>query len=313
VGWGTSALASGTGGSFVGNVAIGSLALTTDTSPTESIAIGTQALRFGIGINSCIAIGYQAMEGGAGNSHIAIGNGAASEVINSSFPVISIGDDSLASYSGSGGGQIAIGLNALRSLESDNTGSGGNISIGYQSLNALGSGEGNIAIGFQSGFNYSGIETSNIIIGYSNFGISNENNVLRLGNGTGTTIGNLNSAFICGINGISVTGSAVLVSSSDQLGVTVSSARYKDNIVDLGDSSSFIYNLRPVKFTLKSNPEAGEQAGLIAEEVYEVAPYLVQLDKEGRPNSVSYHELPAILLNEIQKLRREIDELKKSA
>jgi hypothetical protein len=67
--------------------------------------------------------------------------------------------------------------------------------------------------------------------------------------------------------------------------------------------------LRPVNFTYKKNPEKGTQTGLIAEEVLKVAPQLVCLDPEGLPCSVSYHELPAILLNEIQRLNKRIEVL----
>jgi len=77
----------------------------------------------------------------------------------------------------------------------------------------------------------------------------------------------------------------------------------------MGSESEVIYKLRPVKFTLKKNPEFGVQTGLIAEEVLEVASRLVALDDEGLPASVSYHELPALLLNEIQKLNKRIESL----
>jgi hypothetical protein len=49
---------------------------------------------------------------------------------------------------------------------------------------------------------------------------------------------------------------------------------------------------------------------LIAEEVAVVYPELVVLDKEGQPSGVRYHVLPAMLLNELQRQRREIDELR---
>lgn len=63
---------------------------------------------------------------------------------------------------------------------------------------------------------------------------------------------------------------------------------------------------------LRSLAYTGEtRYGLIAEEVAEVYPNLVVYDKSGDPQTVMYHELPALLLNEIQKLRKEIDDLKK--
>jgi hypothetical protein len=97
--------------------------------------------------------------------------------------------------------------------------------------------------------------------------------------------------------------------STNQLGTVISSERFKDNIQDIGDASEILYKLRPVKFTWKANPEFGVQTGLIAEEVQQVAPQLVALDREGKPCAVSYHELPALLLAEIQRLNKRIEAL----
>ena len=45
---------------------------------------------------------------------------------------------------------------------------------------------------------------------------------------------------------------------------------------------------------------------MIAEEVEQVAPELVAPDLDAKPYSVKYHELPALLLNQIQKEERVI-------
>ena len=68
--------------------------------------------------------------------------------------------------------------------------------------------------------------------------------------------------------------------------------------------------LRPVTFHYKQALEDGShplQYGLVAEEVAEVNPGLVQCDKEGQPQTVLYHALPALLLNEAQKQHQKID------
>ena len=77
----------------------------------------------------------------------------------------------------------------------------------------------------------------------------------------------------------------------------------------MASDSSSILNLRPVSFTLKSKPALGKQTGLIAEEVEKVAPSLVVYNKSGQPDSVKYHELPALLLNELQKALKRIEAL----
>jgi len=66
--------------------------------------------------------------------------------------------------------------------------------------------------------------------------------------------------------------------------------------------------LRPVTFIYKESPQ-WNRTGLIAEEVLEIMPELVANNAEGQPESVKYHELPVLLLNEIQKLLKRIEAL----
>ena len=65
-------------------------------------------------------------------------------------------------------------------------------------------------------------------------------------------------------------------------------------------------NLRPVAFTYKHDTSNNSHYGLIAEEVEDVYPELVVRDSSGNTYSVRYHELPAMLLNELQKNRETI-------
>lgn len=106
-----------------------------------------------------------------------------------------------------------------------------------------------------------------------------------------------------------VTGNAVLVDSSGNYGVATSSIRFKDNVRNMGESSDFVMDLRPVTFNYKNDKFKKQKFGLIAEEVNEIAPSLVSYDDEGHPYAVNYHELPTILLNEIQKLYKRIEVL----
>ena len=184
-----------------------------------------------------------------------------------------------------------------------------NFAGGLFALDNITSGSYNVGIGGNSvGLNWASSESNNIAINASTTTVASENNVCRIGDGTGTGTGQLQAAYISGIQGITVTGAAVLISTSDQLGIAVSSRKYKDNILDMGSASEDIYKLRPTTFNYKGSTET--RYGLIAEEVSEVMPNLVVYDKSGDPQTVMYHELPALLLNEIQKLRKEIDDLK---
>lgn len=199
-----------------------------------------------------------------------------------------------------------------RSAGAANTTGSFNVYIGDSAGDTVVAGSNNTIIGQVSGSSYVGAESSNIII--DNSGSTLENNTIRIGT-PGSAAGEQNRCFIAGIRGIT-TGNAdavaVLVDSASQLGTVSSSARYKDNIQDMGDSSSAIMNLRPVTFTYKSDTTNSMQFGLIAEEAVDVLPRLVVKDAEGRPETIKYHDLPALLLNEIQKLRKDVNDLKGS-
>ena len=104
----------------------------------------------------------------------------------------------------------------------------------------------------------------------------------------------------------------MLIDSLGQLGTTSSSARYKEDIRDLGEVSQRLLSLRPVAFRYKADVQEGErpvQYGLIAEEVAEVFPELVIYNKDGQPETVAFHILSTLLLNELQRLQRQFIEL----
>jgi len=67
--------------------------------------------------------------------------------------------------------------------------------------------------------------------------------------------------------------------------------------------------LRPVVFRYRSDPSGQRQYGLIAEEVARVYWELVDYDNNGKPLTVRYLELNAMLLNELQKQARDNKEL----
>src|SRR4030095_9880207 len=113
--------------------------------------------------------------------------------------------------------------------------------------------------------------------------------------------------FIAGINSVPITGSQVLVNISGQLGILASSARYKRDIHDMGDRSQGLLQLRPVTFRYKQDAQGQQQYGLIAEEVAKVYPELVTKGADGKVESVQYHELIPMLLNEVQHQHQQLD------
>ncbi len=197
---------------------------------------------------------------------------------------------------------VALGYQALTNLTSGSN----NLAVGEANLNNLTTGSYNSGLGYAAGQSLTTSDSSNMY--WNNVGVSGESNTLRLGT-AGTGAGQISTCFIAGINGVTVTGSAVLCSTAGQLGTVVSSRRFKENIVDMAEVSADIYKLRPVTFTWIKNPEMGVQPGLIAEEVHAVMPQLVIYDDEKQPQSVKYHELPVLLLNELKKLKNRVDVL----
>jgi hypothetical protein len=182
-----------------------------------------------------------------------------------------------------------------------------NVAVGANALGELQGGNNNVAVGDTAGGNLTGADSNNIEIG--NFGVAGDSNVIRIGTlGSGEPF-TQTAAFIAGISGATVTGVPVLVSSSGQLGVASSSQRVKDGIADLGAESDVLMKLRPVSFYYKPELDSTHtrQYGLVAEEVAAIAPSLVVFDEQGKPETVRYHFVNAMLLNEVQKQRRLIE------
>jgi uncharacterized coiled-coil protein SlyX len=73
-------------------------------------------------------------------------------------------------------------------------------------------------------------------------------------------------------------------------------------------ASEIILSLRPVTFHYKSDAKETPQFGLIAEEVAKVNPALVLPDKEGKPYTVRYDAVNAMLLNEFLKAHAKLQE-----
>src|SRR5262245_34538462 len=76
-------------------------------------------------------------------------------------------------------------------------------------------------------------------------------------------------------------------------------------------ASEAILALQPVTFHYKPelDPEGIPQFGLVAEQVERVNPDLVARDDQGKPYSVRYEAVNAMLLNEFLKEHRKVQEL----
>ncbi len=197
-------------------------------------------------------------------------------------------------YNTSGAYNTAVGPASLYKNQSGS----GNTSIGYQSLVNLSKGSYNTALGINAGLSLSS-GSYNIYIG--NNGASAESSTIRIGNTAQTR------AFISGIRGRK-TGVAnavpVMIDSNGQLGTINSAERFKENIKNMANASHSLLQLRPVTYQYKEQDANGEKPleyGLIAEEVAKVYPDLVAYGTDGKIETVQYHKLTPMLLNEYQK------------
>jgi hypothetical protein len=315
-----------TTGSAVDNVAVGFQALTSITTGAQNTAVGSGALPAVMSGGSNTAIGYNALLAlTSGTQNTAVGSNALAEATTASFNT-AVGTGAL--FAATGERNVSVGENAGVALTTGdfNTFVGHpaafNLIIGNRNTiigavaytnatGGVGGGNKNIVIGESSGNAYMTDESDNLLLNSN--GTVGDNQVMRIGYGTAATLAQTKS-FINGIRGVTTTNNdaiAVLIDSAGQLGTVSSSRRNKTNIKDMETASDFIYKLRPVTFSFVSDRTHLLRYGLIAEEVEQVNAGLVAYTEEGEPMSVKYHDLPALLLNEIQKLNKRIEELEK--
>ena len=288
---------------------------TSNSSPTtNNTTVGLGALPIASGAQNT-GVGFGALGNNVGGNYdTAVGSTALSANSTGSNNT-AFGQSTLASNT-IGTANTAVGYAALLSASTANN----NSAFGSQAMNgstganntALGTqamlgatGNGNIAMGYQAGINL-GNGGNNIEIG--NQGVSTDANLIRIG-----TSGTQTATYIAGISGTNVTGgAAVVVNANGQLGVAASSKRYKEEIQPMADATDKLMKLEPVTFRYKENVANGNQDrqyGLIAEQVAAIYPELAVYGKDGQVETVQYQQLPAMLLNEIQKQHKTIDDL----
>jgi hypothetical protein len=101
-----------------------------------------------------------------------------------------------------------------------------------------------------------------------------------------------------------------VVNANGKLGVTGSSARFKEAIKPMDKASEAIHALKPVTFRYKKEIDAehAPQFGLVAEEVEKINPDLVVRDAEGKVYTVRYEAVNTMLLNEFLKEHKTVQE-----
>jgi trimeric autotransporter adhesin len=290
-----------------GNTAEGQNALFSLTTGTYNTAAGWYSLLSLTEGSFNTAIGAGTLLANTGNENTAIGTGAllsnTTGVLNSATGVFALFNNT------TGSGNTANGDAALF----NNTTGINNTADGVAALLGNASGDYNTGVGrnaLQS--NDSGNE--NTALGFlAGDGVITASNVICIGaNVAGADVSN--SCYIGSIFGqTSSAGAAVFINSDGKLGTTTSSRRFKEEIKPMDNASEALFVLKPITFRYKNEIDSVGtlQFGLVAEEVEKVNPDLVVRDKDGKPYSVRYDAVNAMLLNEFLKEHRKIERLEK--
>ena len=197
----------------------------------------------------------------------------------------------------------AVGESALHR----NTQGGDNTAIGSQALTSNTTGNFNTAVG-DGALVRNTTSSFNIALGrLAGADVTIVDNVICIG-APGANVSD--SCYIGNIWQQPGGSQAVYVNSLGKLGAQVSSRRFKDEIKPMAETSEAIYRLKPVSFRYKPEiePMRSTRFGLIAEDVEKINPDLVVRDKEGKPYSVHYDAVNAMLLNEFLKEHSKMEE-----
>jgi hypothetical protein len=226
------------------------------------------------------AVGWRALQGNTiGNANTAVGTNALQG-------------------GGTGGGNTVLGESALGNWITASR----NTAVGLEALLNFSSGNSNIAVGDSAGAN---LTTGDNNIDIGNEGVAGESDTIRIG-----TQGTQTKTFIAGIAGAAIIGRPVMINGNGRLGTPPSSGRFKEEIKPMDKASEAILGLKPVTFRYKKEVDADRtpEFGLVAEDVEKVNPDLVVPDADGKPYTVRYEAVNAMLLNEFLKEHRKVQE-----
>jgi trimeric autotransporter adhesin len=285
------------------NTAMGAAALLFNTTGTENTAVGTAALELNGNGGSNTAVGAFALYNGTTICcNTAIGDRT---LFNNTT-----GDQNTAVGTSAFGGGPALFRNTIGRFNtavggaalSNNTDGNDNTAVGAGALNSNVHGNENAAVGLNALVNATG--SNNVALGSNagNQAVGSDN--VYIGFNMQGSPGESNACYIKSIFGqTSSGGSAVFIDANNKLGTLTSSKRFKEDIKPVGSVSEAIFALKPVAFHYKKeiDPAGTAQLGLVAEDVEKVSPDLIVRDKQGRPYSVRYDQVNAMLLNEFLK------------
>jgi len=299
---GDDALFSLDGGSS--NTGIGAVALHNNIIGTFNTAVGDHALFSNSASFNTATGSYALVNNTTGNHNTANGNAALdgnnAGSFNTATGAAALNYNSTG-YDNTANGVFALHVNTIGNYNTangyfalgSNTTGNYNTANGSAGLLSNTTGSLNVGIGVNAGRALT-TGSGNVCIGVNVYGVAGESNTTRIRN----------------VYPSITSGRAVYVNSSNKIGTLASSRRFKEEVKPMEKASESILALTPVTFRYKKEIEANgtKQFGLIAEEVEKVNPELVTCDEEGKPESVRYEAVNAMLLNEFLKEHRKVEE-----
>jgi hypothetical protein len=272
-----------------GNTANGRQALLSNTIGNNNTANGAGALVGNTVGSDNTATGFEALASNTeGDSNTATGE-------------LALGDNTTgADNTATGAGALVANITGVSNTATGfealyhNTTGYLNTAIGDAALYSNTTGAGNVALGQLAGW-YATTGNGNVYIGQGMVGVPGESSACYIASIFGQT---------------SADGVQVYINSGNKLGTVTSSKRFKEAIKPMDKASEALFALKPVTFHYKKeiDPAGRSQFGLVAEEVDKVNPDLVVHDKDGKPYSVRYDQVNAMLLNEFLKEHRKVEE-----
>jgi len=285
------------------NTAIGLLSLFSVVDGGFNTGVGAGALAFNTANNNTATGAAALLSNTEGSSNTANGAFALSSntegVQNTAIGLGALRNNNV------GQANAANGWNALAS----NTVGNDNTAVGWDALGSNTTGGANTALGYGALFTNTTGENNTAIGAFAGKGVTTADHVICIGSSGGDVNFSTWIDNIYGVTTQSGTTAPVVVSDGGQLGTVASSQRFKKDIATMDKASEVILSLRPVTFHYKTDARETSQFGLIAEEVAKVNPDLVLPDNEGKPYTVRYDAVNAMLLNEFLKEHRKVEKL----
>ena len=269
------------------NTAVGWFSLFSDTEGRFNTATGAGALLFNTADENTAFGAAALLFNTTGITNTAVG--AAALLHNTIAEENTATGASALSSNTEGDFNTATGAFAL----SGNTTGTENTANGSSALSSNTTGGFNTALGVGAG-RFLTTGSGNVCIGANVYGVAGESGTTR--------ILNIYPSF--------ATGQVVYVDSDHKLGTLASSRRFKEEIKPMDKASEALFALKPVTFRYKKqiDPMQALSFGLIAEEVAKINPELITRDQDGKPETVRYEAVNAMLLNEFLKEHRKVEE-----